>query len=342
MLEAKRIEYIDLAKGICIFLVVLSHIQTRVGFELPTDSFFRIFRMPLYFMLSGFFFKQYGNYYCFLIRKINKLLVPFLFFNLISNILYPIVFGICYHGWETTFNNTINSDLIYNCLYLKYNYPIWFLWCLFIMNSLFYGIHYIASFAKRKQSVVILLMTISIGLTGYLMGTNNIKIPFFTDTAMTALPFYSFGYFIKTKTEILNFNKYDKFLIFEIFLLCILSWFCATGKVHYSSNNYNINAFQLFIGGISGALSILLIAKLLRKIPYISYCGKFSIIILVTHFEWVIVPIMSILRKLHVQPDNAYVFSSAILSMLAYFIIIPITIKLLPYVTAQKDIIKTK
>lgn len=57
----KRIEYIDLAKGVCILLVVFAHIHpdlTRYSWGVFFDSF----RMPLYFFLSGIFSKDTAAY----------------------------------------------------------------------------------------------------------------------------------------------------------------------------------------------------------------------------------------------------------------------------------------
>ena len=63
----KRIEFIDLAKGVCIILVVLGH----CGAPIPIPGL-EIVRMPLYFILSGLFFKDYGGGYNFFIKKTNK------------------------------------------------------------------------------------------------------------------------------------------------------------------------------------------------------------------------------------------------------------------------------
>ena len=73
----KRIEYIDLAKGICIMLVVLLHVFGDMSGTVI--KIMNLFRMPLYFVLSGLFFKQYEGFYSFLKKKTNKLLIPFLF-----------------------------------------------------------------------------------------------------------------------------------------------------------------------------------------------------------------------------------------------------------------------
>ena len=77
--QSARIEYIDMAKGFCILLVVFAHIHpdlTRYAWGVFFDSF----RMPLYFFLSGIFFKRYSGIGEFCLKKINNLIVPLLFF----------------------------------------------------------------------------------------------------------------------------------------------------------------------------------------------------------------------------------------------------------------------
>ena len=54
IVEKKRIEFIDLAKGVCILMVVMGH----CGFPIDIPVW-EIVRMPLYFILSGLFFKDY-------------------------------------------------------------------------------------------------------------------------------------------------------------------------------------------------------------------------------------------------------------------------------------------
>ena len=75
----QRIEFIDLAKGICIILVVLLHIVPSAN--IPELRFIRI---PLYFILSGLFFKDYGSFRNFLKKKVNNILLC----SQLSNILY--------------------------------------------------------------------------------------------------------------------------------------------------------------------------------------------------------------------------------------------------------------
>ena len=94
-MPAKRIEFIDLAKGLCISLVLLYHIH---DFETNVERALLFFRMPLYYFLSGIFFKDYSGFIDFSIRKINKLIVPYLFFFLAGYIAGMI--GYFLHFYE--------------------------------------------------------------------------------------------------------------------------------------------------------------------------------------------------------------------------------------------------
>ena len=73
----KRYENIDFMKGICILLVVAAHIDM----PLLSHPCFSLFRMPLYYFLSGIFFSRYDGIKTFLTKKINNLIIPYLFFS---------------------------------------------------------------------------------------------------------------------------------------------------------------------------------------------------------------------------------------------------------------------
>ena len=76
----KRIEFIDLAKGVCILQVILIH----CGYSFEPAGL-RALRVPLYFVLSGMFFKDYGGFISTVWKKTNKLIIPFLFFFLLAH-----------------------------------------------------------------------------------------------------------------------------------------------------------------------------------------------------------------------------------------------------------------
>lgn len=56
-MNKKRIEFIDLAKGVCILLVIMTHTDMNVDFP-----GFQAMRMPLYFICLVCFSKIMGDF----------------------------------------------------------------------------------------------------------------------------------------------------------------------------------------------------------------------------------------------------------------------------------------
>lgn len=135
--QHRRIDFVDLTKGVCIILVVMAHIGGAFD-QLDKHSMLSCFRMPLYFFISGIFFKPYEGLYGFIIRKTNKLIIPFIFFYVSAFLLKYIVWKIApetFHlpvSWRELLFVFHGHDLI------KFNPPIWFLLALFNCNILFY------------------------------------------------------------------------------------------------------------------------------------------------------------------------------------------------------------
>lgn len=75
---SKRVEYIDVAKGIGILLVVLGHNKlTSSDYPLLLQIIYS-FHMPLFFLLSGVFFKPDYGFWELAKRRFRTLLLPFI------------------------------------------------------------------------------------------------------------------------------------------------------------------------------------------------------------------------------------------------------------------------
>ncbi len=80
-----RIDWIDISKGFGIILVIWGHIAINDG---PINIWISSFHMPLFFFLSGFVFKNEGNFRDFFIHKFKanillyfKLIIPIIIFT---------------------------------------------------------------------------------------------------------------------------------------------------------------------------------------------------------------------------------------------------------------------
>lgn len=125
-MQKNRIEYIDLMKGICIILIILLHNQIYLSNDNINDIL-KNMRIPLYFCLSGLFFKEYNGFYDFIIRKFNKLIIPFIFFA-----YFP--YALCEIGLN--YERSITTYLL--MFIVPYNLPLWFLRCLFMTYILYF------------------------------------------------------------------------------------------------------------------------------------------------------------------------------------------------------------
>lgn len=134
MSEKKRIVYIDYLKGLTILWVV--------WFHTPHPSFVGYsFRLPLFFFVSGIFFKAYP-FTEFVKKKVNTLVVPFIFFYFL------------YYAWmiwmHTMKGGTLES-FPYDCIFQIFephkatqtfyvDPPLWFICALIILQFMLYGL----------------------------------------------------------------------------------------------------------------------------------------------------------------------------------------------------------
>lgn len=350
-----RIEWIDLAKGLCICLVVIRHIACYYDVREFGSLFFVAFRMPLYYMLSGIFFKKYENFIGFLKRKVNKLLIPYLFFYIVVGFVLPLIAYKCldwnlwtyqYRGWKGFFHLFTEKT--------NANSFVWFLWSLFQLNMLFYLITIVVDMIpKLNKPLGYGLLSFSIGTIGILFSICQIDIPCYLDTSFTVVPFFYVGWLLKNYTSIL-FDKVTKKNIFPIlsviigiffvFVLCGPSQICRFYTNEFGGLSGLLRVYPL---GILGTIAVLLISKIIRFLPIVSYVGRYSIMILCTHvwiipFSAWIVATMGLDQWLIALSGNydLLIGVDTFLILIIYLALIPLFKRYLPYVTAQKDVVR--
>ncbi len=328
--ESKRIGWVDLAKGFCILLVVVNHVFLWVNksFDYPLELQGRAFRMPLYFVLSGLFFKQYENFGGFLKRKINKLLIPFLFFFIVTSILPCAVLE-----HRSALTDFFQERTIY------YNNPIWFLLCLFVVNVVFYLVHLVAkAVASRYQTAIVLTMATILGFVGLGLGALHIRLPFYFDTALSALPLFAFGYWLFRHTGFMPapVNPLREGLTMAACALVV--WFLAVPTI-WANNDFPDDATLLlvYLTGIAGTMMVLILSKFIRRLPLISFWGRYSIIILCTH--QVVITVVSHFTRRWLT-GGWQVLAVLVATLAVCHLLILFMRRYMPHVTAQRDVIR--
>lgn len=123
-----------MVKGIAILLVIIGHTAKGFGLLIPVIS---SFHMPLFFIVSGYFYKE-KNFFDLLKRDSKSLLLPYLLVSVLF-IIYGIVTGIWQHNpdkavfWIDAFLKAGKDECAIG--------PLWFLlamfWCRLFYNLLF-------------------------------------------------------------------------------------------------------------------------------------------------------------------------------------------------------------
>lgn len=332
--EKRRIDFVDLTKGICIILVVMGHIGGAFE-QLDRHSMLSCFRMPLYFFISGIFFKPYEGLGSFTLKKVNKLLIPFIFFYVSAFMLKYIVWVIApgtFHlpvSWKELLLVFQGHDLI------RFNPPIWFLIALFNCNIMFYFIH----FLRDKHLPAMFALTLLIGGAGFFLGKQQIVLPLYIDVAMTALPFYVAGFWIRRYNFFLfPSHRFDKLIPIFVLLALIVMYFTGTTP-GMRTNNYPGNIFQVYVAAFAGIFMIMLLCKKIKRIGIISYLGRYSIITLSIHAPILHFAGPIITRFIH--NDWAQAIVLLVFTLTICILLTPILVKIMPQVVAQKDLLKT-
>lgn len=326
--DSNHIDYIDLAKGICILLVILHH-SYAMPFETPG---LKAVRMPLYFMLSGLFFKNYGSFRNLVIKKTNRIFIPYLVFFCIGCIIYLIINALRSQPvfpYEYSFTDCYNSRP-------GYNVAVWFLLCLFEVNLIFCLITLVTHSIYIDGILCILF-----GLIGSFLDNDGILLPFYLCSAFSALPFFFLGYVLK-RSNIIYSKKSKKDLLYGcILIIFALSIYCLFDgpNIDFAYNRYYGNVILIYLASATGVIGLMLLCKYVKWLPFVSYFGRFSIIPLCVHvlFLYSVNMLFKILFGMHF--DNVIGCIAFFVSVILSWLCIPIFRKYIPHLVAQEDLI---
>lgn len=290
----KRLDYIDMAKGIGIILVVCGHIvYTRENILVWISSF----HMPLFFVIAGAMMSIKGESSIDIRKKFNSLIIPYLWFSLID---FIIDIGNVLLGKIDTnafITNAISSITFYG------KSVLWFLTALFLAEVYF-------SFILRQKlpvlqiiiiaiiAVVSILIKDGLNLLFERYGSNLIIISVINVVrtvvrAGIVLPFLGFGYYIwkLLSDKIENFSKLDgsKVNVLEIIIsivMLVIGYYVAIANWAVDTNNMILGQPVLYyLGGFLGSFGVIILCKNLPSLRVLSYLGKNSLIIMSTHLD---------------------------------------------------------
>ena len=335
MAEKQRIEYIDLMKGIVILLVVIGHCSLSLPGHLRHMLAFA--RMPLFVFMSGLFFSTYGgSFKQLLVKKLNKLVVPYVAFRLLFVLLLPLT------------NEYFSLDMLKSIVYrfitegdiYNLNHPLWFLKLLFVLALLGYcAERCLGTLPKLIRLGVVTAVSFVVFLcNNYLWSIcpEDVSPDSFCFlykiclmSALILMPLYYAAYLFRDKILYPHKPLY-MWLILPVAL--VVWYFMAEGSTWYYGCYFTHNYIVLWLVQLAGIYVIYFVGYMLKRVPYLSYVGRYSLVVLVTH----IIVIKFSVTTLHIHDGYAHV---AIVFATAPALIWLLT-RYMPHFTAQKDLIR--
>ncbi|MEW6284955.1 MAG: acyltransferase family protein [Chloroflexota bacterium] len=287
---SKRIEYIDIARGIGILLVVLGH--NDFGYISPfAYQVIYSFHMPLFFFLSGYFLNPSVGFKEFTAKRFNALLKPY-YFTIFMIYFMSISFGNM--GFQTAVRRIIKS-LYASGYYLDW-VQLWFLPHLFAVSLYAFVFFRLTARLNRFLRWLILAATLW-GATFFLQSFYPFSIsilgrsytlfglPFSLDLTLLSGFFFMLGREIRQSTTEQAFE--NPFLLLGSATGLILLNFFFSQKIDFNTRLYEsfiINTAEAIIG----ILFILVLSRQIdlryrRLASFFTYFGRISLILLIFH-----------------------------------------------------------
>lgn len=298
----KRIEYLDIVRGIGILYMIFGHITYYEKF----DHYIHAFHMPLFFFISGFFFHHYENlsWKEFMLKITKKLLVPYFLLGL----LYSIIDGVFFNGIYIIPKNIITLFTINNN-----NFPIagafWYFTCAYFSSMIFFGLR-----KNIKNEYLLCFISFFIMIVGiFFKRIIDIELYLSFIPAMVSVGFIELGYLTK-KLKLLEKYSIDNYIIL-IFIFIINLWcIMRTGYVNMRINVYP-NVMLLLFNFVLAMIFYINISKKMEELSFlkpllrvIKEIGKYSIIYLIMN-QFIILLIKTIAFQLFLLNSNSLLYS---------------------------------
>ena len=280
-MKKNRIDYFDIAKGFGIILVILGHCKIK-KYQL-LFNFIYCFHMPMFFIISGYFFRQRENRE--LMKKIVKnFIIPYII-TCSAIIIFHLIRGIM-DGLDNEGLINISKTWLLASLYgsgnraeygIKPIGAIWFLLALsvatVIMNTIF-------NYKNRY------FIEIVIAYVGY-KTSKFIWIPFSLQAGMMAIIFMEVGIYFKENIV------FERKIPLQVYLFCIfLSIFGVKycGKLFMVENSYTNGILDIVIAICMTFLYI----KICRLLSNTKFIKQFFIFIGINSLEAMCIHLFSL------------------------------------------------
>ena len=217
-----RFEWLDILKGILIYIVMIDHSYS----DTRTAAFYTPFFLATFFWVGGYTFSMKDSFRNFITSKIKRLVVPLFALGLARVLILCVI-----SGFETLPDRILGLILQRSFIYDE----MWFLSCLFMAELIMYILLKLFSGIKKETVcyIVLIIALLLLAVLGYIIMSFRWKLIWEIETAMIMVIYTGLGYlWRKTGDKAEIFLKLP--VVFGCLALYIALWLFVpiVSKIH--------------------------------------------------------------------------------------------------------------
>lgn len=322
--HTRRYDYIDTLKGGAIIFVVLYHSQFLSLFYVPSAV-----RPPLFMMISGLLFKENEPWGVFFKKCIGVLVIPYIAFNILggieTNLLHACGINAPQCDIAKTFYATTPEQLP--------NTPTWFLLTLFFVMILVKCLMWmIRPLPKWLRLLLVTVVAIAGGYMAYSISSDDVHLPLFFEITFMGILFYLLGYLFARLPVIAYDKRYDR-VGYALIIPLLVVYALLREYISMATCSYLLPYWQLLLMITSLFVALFYLSKLVGYVPFVTYMGRNSLIVLCTHFMLLPFFMGPLLRVF--SNDVSIVITSIGLLILLRWVVVPFCKKYLPWISGD-------
>lgn len=332
-----RIGWIDEFKGFVLLLVCFFHMEQSFSNVDMGMLHLGALRMSAFFFISGMLFstRRFPDFKSYLVHKTRVLLLPYIFLSLLFLLLDPVLYNFeWFPRAPRMVIMTIRPEILSVWDYIYWNLakifvagkssigsgPLWFVFTLYSVSLLFYGVQKIAGRIKAPRVATALIAIASLA-GGWFLYVNHIRLPLGIERDLTVLFFFACGWMCKGVLKgfaCLGASNKGKSILATVALISFIVYaFIEIPDPNFSIMNNDLGkSFPVFLAssvfGIVGLVAAFMFADKLPNIVPIRIAkgilrniSRNALIILAVH--WYIFLVFRIVFKAQIdRPGIAY------------------------------------
>ncbi len=277
MNENKRIDYLDMAKGISMIAIIAGHLGNGA-----INQVVFTFHVPIFFLISGYFMKPEDDI-PFIKKKAKQLMLPYVIACAFVILGAAIVSVITNRGISQVVSKMKYWFLaaVYGSGTIEYNgsFHIGIIGALWFLPALFFSLILVQYLIKQQYNLLLIIICSYVGYKT----TNMFWLPLSIQAGAFASIFVYCGYQMK-KMNLLE--KQSSILLTGGAVLWLVSILHFAG--FYVVRNYSANGFLDILGALAGSYVVIVLCKKMETmLPNLSkiliFWGRNSLVLLCVH-----------------------------------------------------------